>query len=106
MRNLELELEEKLSNAESEEEMIRILNEAGYSVTAEQLKAMAETEDGELGEEALETVSGGLITGVIAKLVRKQLIKYASQIGSSGSGRSGGGRSGGGGSSRSFGMGR
>ena len=59
MQNLELELEEKLSNAESEEEMIRILNEAGYSVTAEQLKAMAETAEGELSEDALETVAGG-----------------------------------------------
>lgn len=101
MQNLELELEEKLSNAESEEEMIRIINEAGYSVTAAQLKAMAETADGELSEDALETVAGGLAITLLAKLVHKYLKKYTSSTGSSG-----GGRSGGGGSSRSFGAGR
>lgn len=90
MQNLELELEEKLSNAESEEEMVRILNEAGYSVTAEQLKAMAETAEGELSEDALEAVGGGLAISMIARVFYKC---FNTSRGGGGAGSFGGGGS-------------
>lgn len=58
LNNLEKELEEKIANAQSEEELLGILAEAGINTTLEELRA-AVTADGELDEAALDNVSGG-----------------------------------------------
>lgn len=67
MLNLEKELEEKIANAQSEEELLNILAEAGISTTLEELRA-AVSADGELDEAALDNVSGG---GALWTVIRK-----------------------------------
>ena len=54
---------EKLGAAESVEDMVRVLGEYGVTVTPEELDGMltAVPAGGELSEEDLENVSGGLI---------------------------------------------
>ena len=55
------ELKEKLGKAESLDEVVKILAEEGIAVTKEELEAaLAQGENGELSEEALSAVSGGI----------------------------------------------
>ena len=68
MLNLEKELEEKIANAQSEEELLGILAEAGINTTLEELRAAA-TADGELDEAALDNVSGGISFKSMARIV-------------------------------------
>ena len=60
------ELQAKISDAESLEDVLRICAEEGISISKEQLEALeASTADGELSEDALDAVSGG---GLLADL--------------------------------------
>ena len=55
------ELKEKLGKAENLDEVVKILTEEGLEVTKEELEAaLAQGENGELSEEALSAVSGGI----------------------------------------------
>ena len=54
-------LEEKITNAQSEEELLQVLADAGMPITSAQLHAAVEAGDGEMTEDALESVSGGCI---------------------------------------------
>lgn len=72
MENIQIsaELESKIQNAESLEEVARICNEAGISVTKEQLEnEMTPVNDGELSEAMLGNVSGGGIVRMVYKIV-------------------------------------
>lgn len=72
-------LEEKITNAQSEEELLQVLADAGMPITSAQLHAAVETGDGEVTEDALEGVSGGWIMprlhpsrpGVLGKLIQE-----------------------------------
>ena len=55
MNNLEMQI----TNAQSEEELLQILANAGMSITSTQLHAAMESGAGELAEDAMESVSGG-----------------------------------------------
>ena len=68
MLNLEKELEEKIANAQSEEELLGILAEAGINTTLEELR-VAVSADGELDEAALDNVSGGISFKSMARIV-------------------------------------
>ena len=63
---LEKELEEKIANAQSEEELLKILTDAGIDISLEKLRA-AVSANGELDEAALDNVSGG---GAIWSVIR------------------------------------
>lgn len=52
-------LEEKITNAQSEEELLQVLADAGMPITSAQLHAAVEAGNGELTEDVLETVGGG-----------------------------------------------
>lgn len=54
-------LEEQITNAKSEEELLQILADAGMPVAPAQLHAAMEAQNGELTEDALTSVSGGYI---------------------------------------------
>lgn len=57
-------LKEKLGKAESMEDVVRAFSGEGIEVSAEQLEAMlneATSADGEISEEVLDHVSGGII---------------------------------------------
>ena len=62
MENMEV-LVSKLTEAETTDDVIRLCAEAGYEVTEEQLKTLVAEADGELNEDALDDVAGGI--GVI-----------------------------------------
>lgn len=88
------ELEEKIRNAETVEEVVQVCTEAGIQVTKEQLEAelLPQTE-GELSEDMLDNVSGG---GIFS-LVRRIISYYrASNYNGGGGGFSCGGGGGGG----------
>lgn len=77
------ELEEKIKNAESLDEIINACAEAGIEVTKEQLEAeLKRLENTELGEDDLEDVSGGLVVttavaaGAVAVAVGWAIYKY------------------------------
>ena len=60
------ELQAKISDAESLEDVVRICAEEGITVSKEQLEALeASTADGELSEDALDSVAGGIMAGWI-----------------------------------------
>lgn len=60
------ELQAKISDAESLEDVVRICAEEGITVSKEQLEALeASTADGELSEDALDGVAGGIMAGWI-----------------------------------------
>lgn len=68
-------LEEKIKAAETLEDVVKACAEEGIEVTREQLEAgLAQTEGGELSENALDKVSGGIFPiispGIIWKVVR------------------------------------
>ena len=55
------ELEEKIKNAESLDEVVKVCAEEGVEVTKEELEAvLSQLENTELDENALDDVSGGL----------------------------------------------
>ena len=54
-------LEEKITNAQSEEALLRVLADAGMPITSAQLHAAVEAQNGELTEDTLTSVSGGYI---------------------------------------------
>ena len=65
------ELKEKLGKAENLEEVVKILTEEGLEVTKEELEAaLAQGENGELSEEALSAVSGGINWRRIVTIIR------------------------------------
>ena len=65
------ELKEKLGKAESLDEVVKILTEEGLEVTKEELEAaLAQGENGELSEEALSAVSGGINWRRIVTIIR------------------------------------
>lgn len=53
------EADARLEKAQSMEEVIEIAAEYGVAVTAEELTGVLVSEDGEIGDEAMELVSGG-----------------------------------------------
>lgn len=60
------ELQAKISDVESLEDVVRICAEEGITVSKEQLEALeASTADGELSEDALDGVAGGIMAGWI-----------------------------------------
>lgn len=60
------ELQAKISDAESLEDVVRICAEEGITVSKEQLESLeASTADGELSEDALDGVAGGIMAGWI-----------------------------------------
>lgn len=62
MEKIQERLEEKLKNAASLDEAIQACAEEGITVTKEQLEAVLSPDpEGELNEEALDNVSGGVI---------------------------------------------
>ena len=74
------ELKEKLGKAESLDEVVKILTEAGLEVTKEELEAaLAQGENGELSEEALSAVSGGIIMGRVFGRAYGQVFRYISR---------------------------
>lgn len=94
---LEKELELKIANAQSDEEVIQIFTDAGMAVTLEQLNVKQEQENDELSEGALDTVSGGSVWYVIKKLwTRYKASRYNGGGGGFSSGGGGGGGGGGG----------
>lgn len=90
-------LEEKITNAQSEEELLRVLADAGMPITSAQLHAAVETGNGEMTEDALEAVSGGCI---LPWLIIRAWYNRRSGHGGSFSGGGGFGGGGGGGGSR------
>ena len=62
------ELESKIRQAETLDDVVRICTDAGIDVTREQLQA-ADMPDGELDENALDLVSGGSVLGAVALMV-------------------------------------
>lgn len=97
--NFESELETKIANAQSDDEVLRLFAEAGYSVTREQLDM--ESNDDELGEDMLDMVSGG---GVLS-WIRRAINQYNAKKNASNYNGGGGGFSRGGGGGHSFGGG-
>ena len=102
MENNIYELEEKIANAGSDEEVLKIFSDAGYAVTQEQLEA-----DGmgdELDEAMLDAVSGGSVINWIRRAIeRYRARRNASNYNGGGGGFScggGGGVAGGGGGGR------
>lgn len=95
--NFEQELEAKIANAVSEEEVLTIFAEAGISVTAEQLNADMESTDGELSEDALDNVAGGSIWYIAKKIWNRYKANRYSGGGRGFSSGGGGGHSFGGG---------
>lgn len=90
------ELEAKIADARSDEEVIQIFADAGMTLTLEQLHA--QQEDGELSEATLEAVNGGSIWNIVNKLwVRYKASQYNGGGGGFSSGGGGGGAGGGGG---------
>ena len=63
------ELEEKIVNASSDEEVIRLFEEAGITVTPEQFNIGGDNADGSLDEAALDNVVGGSATYFIGYLI-------------------------------------
>ena len=88
MNALEKELEEKMAQAKSEEEVIQIFADAGIQVTIDQLNAVQTQEDGELNEEALAAVSGGSVWSIVNRLLNRY---YASRYNAGGGGYAAGG---------------
>ena len=94
------EIAKKLEDAHDMNEVINILKSEGVDTTEDELMGMLNSMTGELPEDALENVSGGLmgpivlggpiIFSVLLDLIRKGKINP----GSSGSHHSGGGRKG------------
>lgn len=69
-------LEEKLENAESLEEVVRLCAEEGIAVTKEELEAALDSEDeGELNAEQLDNVSGGIRLSRIRRIIRRSRIR-------------------------------
>lgn len=66
MEMISKELEAKLQNAETLEDVQKVFAEEGIEVTMEQLEAeLAKAKNGELDENALDNVAGGTILPVI-----------------------------------------
>ena len=91
-------LEEKITNAHSEEELLQVLADAGMPITSAQLHAAVETGNGEMTEDALEAVSGGCI--MLPWLIIRAWYNRRSRGGGGGGSIGGGGSGGGGGGSR------
>ena len=53
----------------NEAELIELAKGKGYDFTLDELKAFAETMKGELSEEELERVAGGVVVGAVEILV-------------------------------------
>lgn len=54
------DVQEAIRNAESYEEIIKLFADNGFEVTEEQLEASFSNQSGELNEDALDEVAGGL----------------------------------------------
>lgn len=96
------ELEEKVRNAETVEEVVQACAEAGIQVTKEQLEAelLPETE-GELSEDMLDNVSGGGIFSFVRRIISYyRASNYNGGGGGFSRGGGGGGAGGGGGGGR------
>lgn len=94
------ELEGKIRQAETVEDVVRVCADAGIDVTKEQLLA-ADMPEGELDETALDLVSGGSVLGAVAWLIwgfYKNSRNRSSGSGAGGACSAGGGGGGGGGS--------
>ena len=62
-------LKEKVETAANKEELFSIAREAGYSFTADDMKAITETsESGELNEQELEAVAGGGVKDIVREV--------------------------------------
>ena len=93
------ELEEKIRNAETVEEVVQVCTEAGIQVTKEQLEAelLPQTE-GELSEDMLDNVSGGGIFSLVRRIISYyRASNYNGGGGGFSCGGGGGGAGGGGG---------
>ena len=97
------ELEGKIQQAETLEDIIQACAEEGIQVTKEQLKAaMMPESDGELTEDMLDNVSGGGLFGFVRKIINTyRAVNYNSggsgfSSGGGGKGAAGGGGGGGG----------
>ncbi|HEY9769497.1 MAG TPA: Nif11-like leader peptide family RiPP precursor [Coleofasciculaceae cyanobacterium] len=63
-------LKQKVQAAPSKEELFNIAQEAGYSFSADDLKAVSqESESEELNEQELEAVAGGTVKDVASEVV-------------------------------------
>ena len=54
-------LSDSLKRAKTAEEVLEVLLSAGFEMTIDEVKAMAETDEVELSDEALGSVSGGTL---------------------------------------------
>lgn len=99
MENIIKDVEAKIANAQSDEEVLKIFADAGYPITREQLEA--ETADGELSEDMLDAVSGGSVMNWI----RRAIDRYRARRNASNYNGGGGGFSSGGGGGHAFGGG-
>jgi predicted ribosomally synthesized peptide with nif11-like leader len=69
-------LKQQVKAAANKEELFNLAQEAGYSFSADDLKAISkESESGELNEQELETVAGG---GV--KQIGEEIVKTAKDV--------------------------
>ncbi len=50
-----------MKRAKTAEEVLEVLLSAGFEMTIDEVKAMAKTDEVELSDEALESVSGGTL---------------------------------------------
>ena len=73
MNNIQItkELEEKIVNAQSDEEVIALFAEAGITVTPDRFHLG--DADGELNEDALDHVSGGSAAYIVGWLIGRYL---------------------------------
>ncbi|WP_319423530.1 Nif11-like leader peptide family RiPP precursor [Pleurocapsa sp. FMAR1] len=63
-------LKQKVQTAPSKEELFNIAQEAGYSFSADDLKAISqESESEELNEQELEAVAGGTVKDIASAIV-------------------------------------
>ncbi|MCU0537090.1 MAG: Nif11-like leader peptide family natural product precursor [Hydrococcus sp. Prado102] len=63
-------LKQKVKTAANKEELLNIAREAGYSFSADDLKAVAkESESDELSEQEIETIAGGSVKQIAHEVV-------------------------------------
>lgn len=92
------ELEEKIRQAETVEEVVQACTEEGIQITKEQLEAgLLPESEGELSEDMLDNVSGGSIVRLAYKIVSIFRGGRSNGNGSGGRFSAGGGFGGGGG---------
>ena len=74
------ELEEKIANAVNLEEVIQACKAEGIEITKEQLEAVYARQGGELDENALDNVAGGVIIPITPPMPSKIVVKLVKTV--------------------------